>query len=98
MHRRTGVSHLLNGSVLEVQNLPPASEPPKSLGQIAQRLSHAPNFVLLNASLPDVARLMAALVQARDAVEHRSWSHTHKSPQAKNGGPTCLPILALASA
>src|SRR5262249_23008553 len=44
----------------------------------AQRLSHAPNFVLLNASLPDVARLMAALVQARDAVEHRSWSHTQE--------------------
>jgi hypothetical protein len=34
-----------------------------------------PNFVLLDATLPDVARLVAAMVQARDAVESRSWSH-----------------------
>jgi hypothetical protein len=34
-----------------------------------------PNFVLLNASLPDVARLVTAMVQARDAVGSRSWSH-----------------------
>jgi hypothetical protein len=31
-----------------------------------------PNFVLLDAVLPDVARLVTAMVQARDAVEHRS--------------------------
>jgi len=35
----------------------------------------SPNFVLLDATLPDMARLVAALVQARDAVESRSWSH-----------------------
>ena len=34
-----------------------------------------PNFVLLDAVLPDVARLVTAMVQARDAVERRSWSH-----------------------
>jgi hypothetical protein len=34
-----------------------------------------PNFVLLDATLPDVARLVTAMVQARDAVETRSWSH-----------------------
>jgi hypothetical protein len=34
-----------------------------------------PNFVLLDASLPDVARLVAAMVHARDAVDSRSWSH-----------------------
>jgi len=34
-----------------------------------------PNFVLLNATLPDVTRLVIAMVQARDAVESRSWSH-----------------------
>jgi len=34
-----------------------------------------PNFVLLDATLPDVARLVTAMVQARDAVERRSWSH-----------------------
>ena len=40
-----------------------------------------PNFVLLDAVLPDVARLVTAMVQARDAVEHRSWSH----PQEPTG-------------
>jgi hypothetical protein len=35
----------------------------------------APNFVLLDATLPDVTRLVAAMVLARDAVESRSWSH-----------------------
>jgi hypothetical protein len=34
-----------------------------------------PNFVLLDATLPDVARLLIAMVQARDAVERRVWSH-----------------------
>jgi len=34
-----------------------------------------PNFVILNGSLPEVGRLVAAMVQARDAVEQRSWSH-----------------------
>jgi hypothetical protein len=34
-----------------------------------------PNFVLLDASRPDVASLIAAMLQARDAIEHRSWSH-----------------------
>jgi len=35
----------------------------------------ASNFVLLGAPRSDVARLVAAIVQARDAVERRSWSH-----------------------
>jgi hypothetical protein len=34
-----------------------------------------PNFTLLDMSQPDVARLVTAMVQARDAVERRSWSH-----------------------
>jgi hypothetical protein len=34
-----------------------------------------PNFALLDVSRPEVARLIAAMVQARDAIEHRSWSH-----------------------
>jgi hypothetical protein len=33
------------------------------------------NFTLLNPSLPDVARLVTAMVQAHDAVNSRSWSH-----------------------
>ena len=34
-----------------------------------------PNFVPLDAALPDVARLVNAMVQAREAVDRRSWSH-----------------------
>jgi hypothetical protein len=33
-----------------------------------------PNFALLDVSWPEVARLIADMVQARDAIEHRSWS------------------------
>jgi hypothetical protein len=35
----------------------------------------SPNFILLDATLPDVARLVTAMVQARDAGGRRSWSH-----------------------
>jgi hypothetical protein len=38
-----------------------------------------PNFVQLDPTLPDVARLLIAMVQARDAVESRSWSHPQES-------------------
>jgi hypothetical protein len=34
-----------------------------------------PNFVILDGSLPVVGRLVAAMVQARDAVDRRLWSH-----------------------
>ena len=34
-----------------------------------------PNYSALDMSLPDVATLVAAMVQARDAVSRRSWSH-----------------------
>jgi hypothetical protein len=34
-----------------------------------------PNFVLLDSSLLDVARLVVAMIQARQANESRSWSH-----------------------
>jgi len=40
-----------------------------------------PNFVLLDATLPDVTILVATMLQARDAVERRSWSH----PQEPTG-------------
>jgi hypothetical protein len=49
-----------------------------------------PNFVLLDAALPDVARLVAAIVQARDAVERRSWSH----PQEPTGEEWWADVLA----
>ena len=49
-----------------------------------------PNFVLLNATLPDVTRLVTAMVQARDAVESRSWSH----PQEPTGEEWWADVLA----
>ena len=48
------------------------------------------NFALLDASRPEVARLIAAMVQARDAVEHRSWSH----PQESTGEEWWADVLA----
>jgi hypothetical protein len=35
----------------------------------------SPNFTLLDQSQPEIARLVAAMMQARDAVGRRSWSH-----------------------
>ena len=40
-----------------------------------------PNFTALDMSLPEVATLVSAMVQARDAVERRSWAH----PQEPTG-------------
>jgi hypothetical protein len=34
-----------------------------------------PNFAFLDPSRPEIATLMAAMLQARDAVSRRSWSH-----------------------
>ena len=34
-----------------------------------------PNFVLLDTGRPDMAHLLIAMLQARQAVERRSWSH-----------------------
>src|SRR5437763_13675807 len=42
------------------------------------------NFVLLDLSLPDVARLVAAMVQAREAVGRRSWAHPQE-PTSEDG-------------
>jgi hypothetical protein len=50
----------------------------------------SPNFALLDAALPDVARLVAAMVQARHAVERRSWSH----PQEPTGEEWWADVLA----
>ena len=40
-----------------------------------------PNFSLLDLSRPEIADLLAAMLQARAAVERRSWSH----PQEPTG-------------
>ena len=49
-----------------------------------------PNFVLLDAALSDVARLVTAMVQARNAAERRSWSH----PQAPTTEEWWADVLA----
>jgi hypothetical protein len=50
----------------------------------------SPNFIVLDASLPDVAKLVTAMVQARDAVERRSWTH----PQEPTGEEWWTDVLA----
>jgi hypothetical protein len=45
---------------------------------------------LLNSTLSEVARLVAAMVQARDAVGRRSWSH----PQEPTGEEWWADVLA----
>ena len=49
-----------------------------------------PNFTLLDLALPDIARLVAAMVQARDAVERQSWGH----PQEPTGEEWWADVLA----
>jgi hypothetical protein len=50
-----------------------------------------PNFTAHDMNLPEVATLVAAMVQAHDAVSRRSWSH----PQEPTGEE--LRTLALES-
>src|SRR5215468_11125550 len=49
-----------------------------------------PNFTALDISLPEVAILVAAMVQVRDAVSRRSWSH----PQEPTGEEWWADVLA----
>jgi hypothetical protein len=50
----------------------------------------SPNFVLLDSTRPDIANLVIAMLQARDAVERRSWSH----PQEPTGEEWWSEVLA----
>jgi hypothetical protein len=49
-----------------------------------------PSFVLLDATLPDVARLVTTMLQAREAIDRRSWSH----PQEPTGEEWWADVLA----
>jgi len=49
-----------------------------------------PSFTALDMSLPEVATLVAAMVQARDAATRRSWSH----PQEPTGEEWWADVLA----
>ena len=55
-----------------------------------------PNFILLGATLPDVAQLVTAICKLA-MQSNVDRGHTRKSPLAKNGGPTCSRTRALAS-
>ena len=62
-----------------------------------------PNFTLLDATLPDVARLLIAMVQARDAVESRSWSHpqqptTEEAPESSGSSTACCRLATFETA
>jgi hypothetical protein len=48
------------------------------------------NFVLLDVTLPDVARLVTAMLQAREAIDCRSWAH----PQEHTGESWWADVLA----
>jgi hypothetical protein len=50
----------------------------------------SPNFVLLDSTRPDIANLVVAMLQARDAVGRRSWSH----PQEPTGEEWWADVLA----
>src|ERR1700760_37370 len=48
------------------------------------------NFTLLDSSLPEIGRLISTMVQAREAVDRRSWSH----PQEPTGEEWWAEVLA----
>src|SRR5213078_2270892 len=50
----------------------------------------AANFALLDRCLPEIDRLISAMLQARDAAERRSWSH----PQEPTGEEWWADVLA----
>ena len=66
---------------------PAVKREPRGLGQMT---ATSLNFALLDANRSEVARLIAAMVQARDAVERRSWSH----PQESTGEEWWADVLA----
>jgi len=59
-------------------------------GFLSTLVTVTPNFALLEMSHPEVASLVAAMLQARDAVERRSWAH----PQEPTGEEWWADVLA----
>jgi hypothetical protein len=49
-----------------------------------------PNFALLDSNNPEIASLIGAMLQARDAAERRSWAH----PQEPTGEEWWADVLA----
>jgi hypothetical protein len=50
----------------------------------------SPNFVLLDSTRPDIAILVVAMLQARDAVGRRSWSHSSRNSAVQRSAPACV--------
>ena len=53
-------------------------------------MTTSPNFILLDVSRPEIAGLLAAMLQAREAVRRRSWWH----PQEPTGEEWWADVLA----
>jgi hypothetical protein len=53
-----------------------------------------PNFVVLDSGNPEIVNLIAAMLEAREAVDRRSWSH----PQEPTGEEWWADVLADARA
>ena len=49
-----------------------------------------PNFVVLDSGNPEIVNLIAAMLEAREAVDRRSWSH----PQEPTGEEWWADVLA----
>src|SRR5262249_35799438 len=64
--------------------------PSESGKQAKTQLMSSPNFTALDMSLPEVAILVAAMGQGRDAGGRRSWSH----PQEPTGEEWWADVLA----
>src|SRR6478672_10472823 len=59
-------------------------------GFLSTVVTVTPNFALLEMSHPEIASLVAAMLQARDAVERGSWAH----PQEPTGEEWWADVLA----
>ena len=63
---------------------------PIGAGRLSRYRGRMPNFVLLDTSQPDITQLLVAMLQARQAVARRSWSH----PQQAAGEDWWADVLA----
>ena len=67
-------------------------------GFLSTVVTVTPNFALLEMSHPEVASLVAAMLQARDAVERRSWAQEPTGEEWWCSRPSCWRTLVLAQA
>jgi hypothetical protein len=66
---------------------------------LGQMTATSPNFILLDSTRPDIANLVAAMLQARNAVKRRSWSHPARAHGRRMvGGRACRPSRSKARA